>query len=48
MAFEDDHARELDLQAAGYAVFRFTDKQLEDEAERVVSVLRAALRSVAA
>ncbi|HEU4461936.1 MAG TPA: DUF559 domain-containing protein, partial [Solirubrobacterales bacterium] len=43
VAFEDDHARDLDLRAAGYTVFRFTDRQLEDEAERVASVVRAAL-----
>jgi very-short-patch-repair endonuclease len=46
IAFEDDHARDLDLSAAGYTVFRFTDLQLEGEAERVVSVLRAALGDV--
>jgi very-short-patch-repair endonuclease len=48
VAFEDDHARELDLHAAGYTVLRFTDRQLESEAERVVDVLRAALLTVTA
>ncbi len=43
IAFEDDHARELDLRAAGYAVLRFTDRQLEGEPERVTTVLRVAL-----
>jgi hypothetical protein len=43
VAFEDDHARELDLHAAGYTVLRFTDRQLEGEPARVVAVLRAAL-----
>jgi very-short-patch-repair endonuclease len=43
VAFEQDHARDLDLRAAGYTVLRFTDRQLESEAERVVKVLRAAL-----
>ena len=43
VAFEDDHARDLDLRAAGYAVRRFTDRQLEYEPERVVADLRAAL-----
>ena len=43
VAFEDDHARDLDLRAAGYTVLRFTDRQLESEAERIVKVLRAAL-----
>ena len=37
VAFEDDHARDLDLRAAGYAVLRFTDRQLEAEPERVVA-----------
>lgn len=43
VAFEDDHARDLDLRAAGYTVLRFTDRQLEGEAERVAAVVRAAL-----
>ena len=43
VAFEDDHARDLDLHAAGYAVLRFTDRQLEGEPERVASVVIAAL-----
>jgi very-short-patch-repair endonuclease len=45
VAFEDDHARELDLRAAGYAVLRFTDRQLEGEVERVAAVVAAALVS---
>jgi very-short-patch-repair endonuclease len=44
IAFEDDHARDLDLRAAGYTVLRFTDRQLEDEPERVVGVLLAAFK----
>jgi very-short-patch-repair endonuclease len=43
IAFEDDHARELDLRAAGYTVLRFTDKQLESEPERVAADVRRAL-----
>jgi very-short-patch-repair endonuclease len=43
-AFEDDHARDLDLRAAGYMVLRFTDKQLEDEPERIADDLRRALK----
>ncbi|MGN6201200.1 MAG: DUF559 domain-containing protein [Solirubrobacterales bacterium] len=43
VSFEDDHARDLDLRAAGYTVLRFTDTQLEEEPERIVSVIRGAL-----
>jgi very-short-patch-repair endonuclease len=43
VAFENDHARDLDLRSAGFTVLRFTDKQLEDEPERVVAVIREAL-----
>ena len=43
VAFEDDHARELDLHAAGYTVRRFTDRQLDGEPGRVVAIVAAAL-----
>jgi len=43
VAFEDDHARDLDLRAAGYTVLRFTDRQLEEEPERVVADVARAL-----
>ncbi len=43
VAFEDDHARELDLRAAGYRVRRFTDLQLEEEPGRVVADVARAL-----
>jgi hypothetical protein len=43
VAFEDDHARDLDLRAAGYTVLRFIDKQLESESERVAADVRRAL-----
>ncbi|HWJ43357.1 MAG TPA: DUF559 domain-containing protein [Solirubrobacterales bacterium] len=43
VAFEEDHARDLDLRAGGYTVLRFTDRQLEGEPERVAAVVRAAL-----
>jgi very-short-patch-repair endonuclease len=39
VSFEDDYARDLDLRAAGYTVLRFNDTQLEDEPERVASVI---------
>jgi len=43
VAFEDDHARDLDLCAAGYTVLRFTDRQLEEEPKRVAEVVATAL-----
>jgi very-short-patch-repair endonuclease len=43
VAFEDDHARDLDLRSAGFDVLRFTDRQLEGEPERVVADLRREL-----
>ena len=43
VAFENDHARDLDLRQRGYTVLRFTDRQLEEEPERVVAVVREAL-----
>ena len=42
VAFQDDHARDLDLRAAGYTVLRYTEQQLEEEPRRVaVDVTRA-------
>ena len=43
VAFEDDHARDLDLRQQGYTVRRFTDRQLEEEPERIVADVSAAL-----
>ncbi len=43
VAFEDDHARDFDLRDAGFTVLRFTDKQLENEPDRVVANIREAL-----
>ena len=37
VAWEDDHARDLDLRTAGFSVLRFTDRQLENEPRRVVA-----------
>ena len=45
VAFEDDHARDLDLHASGYTELRFTDRQLEGEPERVVAIVEEALAS---
>ena len=43
VAFHADHARDLDLRAAGYIVLRFDDRQLEDEPDRVAADVAAAL-----
>jgi len=43
VAFESDHARDLDLRSAGYAVLRFTERQLEEEPGRVASDVARAL-----
>ncbi|HSS43514.1 MAG TPA: DUF559 domain-containing protein [Solirubrobacterales bacterium] len=40
VAFESDHARDLDLRQRGYVVLRFTDKQLEVEPERIAADIR--------
>ncbi len=48
IAFEDDHARELDLRSAGYTVLRFTDVQLESEPGRVAADVARALQEVSA
>ncbi|HEX7347448.1 MAG TPA: DUF559 domain-containing protein [Candidatus Limnocylindrales bacterium] len=43
IAFEDDHARDLDLRRRGYAVRRFTEDQVRKDAAAVVADLRDAL-----
>jgi very-short-patch-repair endonuclease len=43
IAFEDDHARDLDLRRQGFAVLRFTERQVDNEPERVVADLARAL-----
>jgi very-short-patch-repair endonuclease len=43
VAFQDDHARDLDLRSAGFAIHRFTERQLEEEPERVVADAARAL-----
>jgi very-short-patch-repair endonuclease len=42
-AFEDDRARDADRQARGYAVLRFTWRQIESEPAKVVALLAATL-----
>jgi very-short-patch-repair endonuclease len=43
VAFEDDHARDLELRARGFDVRRFTELQIGAEPERIAADLRAAL-----
>jgi hypothetical protein len=43
ISFEDDHERDLYLRQRGYAIHRFTDKQLESEPERIAADIRGAL-----
>jgi very-short-patch-repair endonuclease len=43
VAFEDDHARDVELRRRGFAVRRFTGRQLDEEPERVATDLAAAL-----
>jgi len=43
VAFEDDHARDLDLRQHGFTVLRFTDRQREEEPARVVADVARAL-----
>jgi very-short-patch-repair endonuclease len=43
IAFEDDHARDLDLRSAGYTVLRYDDTQLEGEPARVAEDVTRAL-----
>jgi very-short-patch-repair endonuclease len=43
IAFEDDHARDLDLRVRGYEVRRFTDLQLRENPAQVAADIQAAL-----
>jgi very-short-patch-repair endonuclease len=43
IAFERDRQRDLDLKLAGWEVIRITWRQLRDQPERVVALLRAKL-----
>lgn len=43
VAFQDDHARELDMRRAGLDLRRFDERQIDEEPERVVSDLLDAL-----
>lgn len=43
VSFEDDHARDLDLRQLGFTVLRFSERQLEEEPDRVAADVAAAL-----
>ncbi len=43
IAFQDDHARDLDLRRLGFAVHRFSEQQLNEQPAEVVTDLRDAL-----
>ena len=43
IAFQDDHARELDLRQRGFELRRFDERQIDEEAGRVVADLRDVL-----
>lgn len=42
VAFEDDHARDLELRRRGFAVRRFTGRQIEEQPDLVAADLRTA------
>jgi very-short-patch-repair endonuclease len=44
VAFEDDHARDLDLRRRGYVVHRFSERQIREEEALVAADLAKALR----
>jgi uncharacterized protein DUF559 len=43
VAFQDDHARDLDLRRHGFEVRRFDERQINEEPDRVAADLAAAL-----
>lgn len=43
-AFQDDRGRELELMRLGYDVLRLSERQVNEERERVAEVVAAALR----
>jgi very-short-patch-repair endonuclease len=43
VAFDDDHARDLDLRRRGFEIRRYTERQVRTEPERVAADLREAL-----
>ncbi|HET8590836.1 MAG TPA: DUF559 domain-containing protein, partial [Nakamurella sp.] len=47
-AFEDDHERELALVAAGWTVLRFTVRQIMEQPERFLQLVRDTLARLVA
>jgi very-short-patch-repair endonuclease len=43
VAFQDDRARDLDLRSEGFTVLRFSERQLEEEPQRVAADVARAL-----
>ncbi|HEX5592233.1 MAG TPA: DUF559 domain-containing protein, partial [Solirubrobacterales bacterium] len=43
IAFHADHDRDLDLRQLGFIVLRYSERQLEDEPERIAADVAAAL-----
>lgn len=43
VAFQEDRARDLDLRGEGFAVLRFSERQLEEEPGRVIADVARAL-----
>jgi very-short-patch-repair endonuclease len=43
VAFQDDHARDLDLRRLGFTALRYSELQLEDEPDRIAADVAAAL-----
>ncbi|HEX2392420.1 MAG TPA: DUF559 domain-containing protein [Solirubrobacterales bacterium] len=46
-AFEDDHARDLDLRRRGFTIHRYTERQIRREPDPVVADLRELLQRAA-
>jgi very-short-patch-repair endonuclease len=44
VAFQDDRDRDLELKRLGYEVMRLSERQVNEEADRVAGVVRTALR----
>jgi very-short-patch-repair endonuclease len=44
VAFDDHHARDLDLRSRGFTVLSFADTQIEEEPARVVADIVRALQ----